>query len=138
MKMVQTSIIACLAFFLSAGVSFGAEMGDLDLTIRVIESDDLTEMHNELSLPASVADDARDHAEGEQGRGLNQANDVRDQDATEHEARDEREDEIENHDDVHEDKHDLNEERDEANEQENHEKEHDENSSTPDTLGSGG
>jgi len=138
MRMVQTSIIAGIAFFFSAGICFGAEMGDLDLTIRVIESDDLTEMHNELSLPVPAADAAREHAEGEDSRGLNRANEARDEErenAAAHETRDEREDEIENHDDAREDKHDLNEERDEATEQENHEKEHDEN---PDASALGG
>lgn len=135
-KMVHTSIIATAVFFLSAGICFGAELDDLDVTIRMVESDDLTEMHNELSLPAAASDTAREHAEAENGQGLTQANEARSQELeAEHdnklegsiEARDEREDDVENHDEAREDKDDVRAERDEANEQIDHEKEHDSN-----------
>ncbi len=123
MKMVQTSIIATVVFFLSAGVSFGAEMDDLDITIRMVDSDDLTDMHNELSLPDAASDTAREHAEDEDGRGLTQANEARNKEHEE-DVRDEHEDEIDDHDNAHEDDDDINAEHDEAHEEENHEDEH--------------
>jgi hypothetical protein len=153
LKTIQTSIIAGLAFFLSAGISYGAEMDDLDLTIRVVETDDVNEMHNELSLPDMASDTAREHAENEQGHGLDQANDARHQrhdaedehaqeNEVEHEqenemdremnhemddemeARDEREDAVEDNDEGREDRDDMNEERGEASEDEEHEEAH--------------
>lgn len=126
MKMVHTSIIATVVFFLSAGMSFGAELDDLDITIRMVESDDLTEMHNELSLPDAASDTAREHAEDEGGRGLTQANDVREKEhEQEEELRDEHEDQVDDHDNAHEDDDDLKAEHDEAHEEETHEAEHD-------------
>jgi hypothetical protein len=138
MKWVHTGIVGIIAFLFSTGISFGAALDDLDLTIRVVESDDLTEMHNELSLPDTASDAAREHAEDDDGRGLTQAdqareeerqedsNDVNRDDAEFHdEAREEREDEIEDHDEAREDSSDVNEEHDEAREEESHEHEHD-------------
>lgn len=143
MKLVQTIIFAMMAFFLSAGISVGAELDDLDLTIRVIESDDLQEMQNELSLPASVSDDAREHAEGDERRGESSEKDHdgkdeehkdehKDEHRDEHDGRhedndierDEREDEIEDHDEAREDDDDVIEGHDEAHEEESHEEEH--------------
>lgn len=137
MKLVQTSIFGIIAFLFSTGISFGAELDDLDFTIRVVESDDLTEVHNELSLPDAASDTAREHAEDDDGRGLTQANESREKehqeesndvnkDDIEHhdEARDEREDEIEDHDEAREDDDDVNEEHDAAREEESHEEEH--------------
>ena len=137
MKWVQTTIIAGLAFFLSAGISFAAEMDDLDLTIRVIETDDLKEMHNELRLPDMASDAAREHAEGENGHGLTQANAAREQEMNqeaknenqvrleehdEHEGhRDER---MEDNDERNEDRVDRDQEREEAHHDEKNELEH--------------
>jgi len=121
MKIVQTSTIVCLAFFLSTAISFAADLDDIDFTIRVVESDDVGEMHNELSLPDMTFDVTHVSAEGYTG-GENQENG-----AGEHEndieARDEREDEIEDHDEAREDGVDINDEYDETHEDE-HEKEH--------------
>lgn len=133
MKMVQTSIFATVVFFLSAGISFGAELDDLDVTIRMVGSDDLTEMHNELSLPDAASDTAREHAEDENGHGLTQANEARGQEhGAEHdnkledsvEARDEQEDDLENHDEAREDKDDMRAEHEDVKEEETHEQEH--------------
>jgi len=124
-KAIQTSVIAGFVFFLSAGVSFGAEMDDLDLTIRVVESDDVSEMHNELSLPDMVFDAERDHADAESSSDVG-----RDGAAREHElentmdVRDEHEDEMEDHDEAREDNSDINEEHGEAHEEEKHEEDH--------------
>lgn len=68
MRLVQTIILAGVSFFLSAGIGFAAELGDLELTIRVIETDDVQQMHNELSLPTIAADAAHEQA----GSGLTQ------------------------------------------------------------------
>ena len=132
MKLVQTTLIAGLTFFLSAGISFAADMGDLELTIRVVETDDVQEMHNELSLPGSASDAAREHAENGDGRGLTQANAVRDEhgnenqreDEAHNEEREEHEADREDHEDEVEDHNDSDEERDEAKEEESHEDEH--------------
>ena len=131
MKLVQTTLIAGLTFFLSTGISFAADMGDLELTIRVVETDDVQEMHNELSLPESASDTAREHAQNEDGRGLTQANTVRDkhenerEDEAHNEEREEHEADREDHEDEVEDHNDADEERDEAKEEESHEDEHD-------------
>ena len=126
MKLVQTTIIAGLSFFLSTGISFAADMDDIELTIRVVETDDIEEMHNELSLPDAASDTAREHAEDDEGRGLTQANTV-------HEAGHEHEDEMrdeehEEHEDEgderDEDTEDRDHEHDDADEEEGHEKEH--------------
>ncbi len=119
MKIVQTGIIAGLAFFLSIGISFGADLDDIDFTIRVVESDDVGEMHNELSLPDMVFDVAHEHEDGA-GR-ENQESGVGEH---EHETdiRDERE---EDHDEAREDYDDVSDEHDEAHDGEEHEDEHD-------------
>lgn len=135
MNWVQTAIIAGLSFFLSAGISFAAEMDDLDLTIRVIESDDVEEIHHELSLPDMASETAREHAEDEDGKGLTQANAVREredehepeqdhEDEARDEEREEHEDEREDHEDEVEDHEDSKEEHDDAHEEESHEEEH--------------
>ena len=134
MKLVQTTIIAGLTFFLSTGISFAVDMDDIELTIRVVETDDVEEMHNELSLPDSASDTAREHAEDEDGRGLTQANAAREsehENETEHEEndashdeREEHEEEREDHEDEVDDHKDSEEEHDEAHEEEDHEKEH--------------
>ncbi|MCF6338654.1 MAG: hypothetical protein L3J84_12030 [Gammaproteobacteria bacterium] len=122
MKIVQTSIIAGLAFFLSIGISFGADLDDIDFTIRVVESDDVDEMHNELLLPDMAFDVTHDgHVEGAADRENQESR------AGEHESdvdtRDEREDEIEDHDEAREDNDDVSDEHDEAHDGE-HEDEH--------------
>jgi hypothetical protein len=122
MKLVQTTIIAGLSFFLSTGISFAADMDDLDLTIRIIETDDVKEMHNELHLPDAASDIAREHAANEESRGLTQANAVRESE-NEHEAEHENEvrDEHEaDRDERIEDRSDANEVRDEAYKDEHH------------------
>ncbi len=125
MKIVQTGIIVGLAFFLSIGVSFGADLDDIDFTIRVVESDDVGEMHNELSLPDMTFDVV--HAEDDAGH-ENEAGSHESEASHEYEneveARDEREDEIEDHDEAREDSSDVNDEHDEAHDEEEHEKEH--------------
>ena len=133
MKLVQTTIIAGLTFFLSTGISFAVDMDDIELTIRVVETDDVEEMHNELSLPDSASDTAREHAEDEDGRGLTQANAAREsvhENETEQEENDASHDEREEeHDDDgderDEDKEDREDERGEADEEEGHQEEHD-------------
>lgn len=126
MKLVQTIIIAGLSFFLSTGISFAADMDDLDLTIRVLETNDVEEMHNELHLPDAASDIAREHAANEDSRGLTQANAVRESE-NEHEA--EHENEVRDEHDENEgdraeqveDRSDANEVRDEAHADEHHE-----------------
>jgi len=132
MKLVQTSVIAGFAFFLSTGISFGAEMDDLDITIRVVDTDGVAEMENELTLPETVSDTAREHAESEDSRGLTQANDAQtgESDAAHAhevedtaEVRDEHEDEVETHDETRDTTEDVNAERNDAKEDEVHEEE---------------
>jgi hypothetical protein len=137
MKIIQTSIIAGFAFLLSTGISFGAELDDLDFSIRVVETDDVSEVHNELSLPGMASGTAREHAENEGEHGSTQANEARHQKSdsgdeheqeneVEHElddqmeARDEREDAVEDNDEMREDSSDTNEEYSEAEHEEAH------------------
>ena len=129
MKVLQTTMIAGVVFFVSTGISFAADMEDLDITIRMVESNDVHEMENELSLPESVSDTAREHAESEDGRGLTQANESRDREHGNevahdggHENRDQaREDEAEHHDEVRDTRETTHEEADDAREEEQHE-----------------
>jgi len=123
MKLVQTTIIAGLSFFLSTGISFAADMDDIELTIRVVETENIEEMHNELSLPDAASDTAQEHAENEDGRGLTQANVVREAEHEEH--RDEGDERAEDGSDREHERHD-------ANEVESHEKEHEDDQNVPD------
>lgn len=132
MKLAQTTIIAGLSFFLSTGISFAADMDDIELTIRVVETDNVEEMRNELRLPDAASDTAREHAENEDGRGLTQANAVREAEhenesehTVENEIRDvEREEHGDEGDERNEDRGDREDEHHDANEVESHEKEH--------------
>lgn len=125
MKAIQTSVIAGIAFFLSTGISFAAEMDDLDLTIRVVESDDVSEMHNELSLPEMISSSEREHAEGEADHSMSQGDGAREHGLeSAMDARDEHEDEMEDHDEAREDNGDINEEHGAAHEEETHEEMH--------------
>ncbi len=114
MKTVQTGIVAGLAFFLFVGISFGVDLDDIDFTIRIVESDDVGEMHNELSLPDMAFDVTHEYIESVAGR-ENQESDVSQHEAV---ARDEREDEIEDHDEAREDSDDVRAERDETHDSE--------------------
>lgn len=135
MKVLQTTMIAGVVFFVSTGISFAADMDDLDVTIRMVESSDVHEMENELSLPESASDTAREHAESEDGRGLTQANESRDREHDgESSARDggheegdqvhdDREDQADHRDETR-DAHDVaHEEFDDVREEEQHEQE---------------
>lgn len=146
MKLVQTTLIAGLSFFLSTGISFAVDMDDIELTIRVVETDDIEEMHNELSLPDAASDTAREHAEDDDGRGLTQANAAHEEHENESEhkddAHDEEREEHEEHDDDgderEEDKDDREDEHGDADEEEDHEKEHDNEDDGDDVAGSPG
>lgn len=136
MRLVQTIILAGVSFFLSAGIGYAADLGDLDLTIRVIETDDVQQIHNELSLPAIAAEAAHEPAgggltqaaasrkpeekqqTGEQETAAGQANGLREE---EHEVHLDRDEHIEDRDDR-EDEHQ--EARETENLEDDHEKEH--------------
>lgn len=123
MKAIQTGVIAGCAFFLSIGVSFAAEMDDLDLTIRVVESDDVNAMHNELLLPEMISASEHADTEGETDHSMNQNNDARELENA-MDVRDEHEDEMEDHDEAREDNGDITEEHGEAHEEETHDEMH--------------
>jgi len=121
MKIVRTGIMAGFAFFLSTGISFGVDLDDIDFTIRVVESDDVGEMHNELSLPDMTFDMVYEEGDaGHENEVDEHENEASHED--EMEVRDEREDEIEDHDEAREDTADVKDEHDEAHE--DHEEEH--------------
>ena len=115
MKLVQTTIIAGLSFFLSTGISFAAELDDIELTIRVVETDNIEEMHNELRLPDAVLDTASEHAISESQVEHKAENEIRD---VEHEER------IDEGDERNEDRGDREDEHHDADEVESHENEH--------------
>lgn len=104
MKNVNTLIISGLALFLITGTVNAADLDDLDVTIRVIESDhEVKEMENELHLPDSAADTAREHAEENAGDHEQDADhDSRDGDANEAD-REDREEAHEDRQETHED-----------------------------------
>lgn len=134
MKVLKKTMIAGAVFFISTGISYAADMDDLDVTIRMVESNDVHEMENELTLPESASDTAREHAESEDSQGLTQANESQDRehdgDATpdseqesSDQAREQHEDEMEHADETA-DSHDTaSEERDDARDEEQHEQE---------------
>lgn len=132
MKLVQTTIIAGLAFFLSTGISFAVEMDDIELTIRVVETDDIEEIHNEISLPSAASDTAREHTEDKHGRGRNHSNEdgerghsTREHENHENDVQDEERDEHTGHHDERDEDHDGREdEYHEGQEDEDHEEEH--------------
>jgi hypothetical protein len=85
MKMIKISIIAAFTLFLTTGIAGADELDDLDVTIRVVETDDdVNEVEHELHLPDSAADSAREHAEddGHENEGEHHSND-RDDDGRE-------------------------------------------------------
>ncbi|WP_455199379.1 hypothetical protein [Kaarinaea lacus] len=97
MKSVNTLIIAGFALFLTTGIAGAVEMDDLEVTVRVVESDDdVNEVEHELHLPDSVHEDHDDQGHDE--------NDSRDDD-NDHEDDGDRE-ELEDDRDDHEDSHD--------------------------------
>ena len=105
MRRVHTLIMSGFALFLITGNVNAADLDDLDVTIRVIESDhELKEMENELHLPDSASETAREHAE---------AND-RDHDGhdADHDSRDGEVNEVDREDreEAHEDRQDTHEE----------------------------
>jgi hypothetical protein len=147
MKVLQTTMIAGVVLFVSTGMSFAADMDGLDVTIRMVESNDVHEMENELRLPESASDSAREHAESEDSRGLTQANESRerghDNEAThddEHEgrhdqARDHHEDERDNLSEARDSQETIHEGADDAHEEGQHEQEesHDDQPDNPDS-----
>ncbi len=133
MKTFKTLLIAGFTLMLSVGGAHAVDLDDLDVTIRVIDSDDIDDISHELSLPFPAPTAERKHAEG----GLSHASDVRRDDhggsGHEHvaknesgdrdEGREQSEDEVEHRDESREDNDDAHEERDDAEEQERHEDE---------------
>jgi hypothetical protein len=112
-------LVGAVAFF-SAGIVQAADMDDLDVSIRVIASDDIGEVEHVLSLPEAVFD--TDHTKEKQGP---QASDM-----SAHENGSERnnEMEMEDHDEAREDRDDAIEDRGTVEEGHNaaHEEEHEE------------
>ena len=93
MNIVKTSIIASFALFLTTGIAGADELDDLEVTVRVVETDDdANEVEHELHLPDSASDSAREHAEddGHENEGEHHSND---------DGREDHEDEKEDHED---------------------------------------
>jgi len=62
MKKANILIIAGFTLFLTTGIASAADLDDLDVTIKMMESnDDVNEMENELHLPDSVHDQDENH-----------------------------------------------------------------------------
>jgi hypothetical protein len=113
MKIAQTTMIAGLSFFLGGGIALSAELDDLDLTIRVVESNSMEEIHHELSLPNFGSDVVSEHAEKSDGGEKRQNIDVAvEEHAENHEAL--REEHEENREDAIEDSNDVSDEVDEV------------------------
>ena len=129
MKLIKSSLIAGFALFLTTGIAGAVEMDDLAITIRVIETDDVNEVANELSLPVGVSDDLREHDDGEhQGssdddRDKTASQDRSGREADEYEAED-HEDTSEYQGEAKEDHDDQVEEHQDATEEEEHDKDH--------------
>ncbi|NOX76075.1 MAG: hypothetical protein GXP17_05570 [Gammaproteobacteria bacterium] len=136
MKIFKTLLMTGFTLMLSVGVAHAVDLDDLDVTIRVIDSDDVDDISHELSLPFPASAAGRGHEEG----GLSHVNDVRGDDHVGHqgsdneqvaenkfddrgEGREQSEDEAADRDESREDIDDAHEERDDAEEQEQHENE---------------
>ena len=64
MNMIRTLLIAVFVLFLTTGIAGAADLDDLDVSIHVVgQDDDIHEMGNELKLPDSVSESAREHAD---------------------------------------------------------------------------
>jgi len=64
MNMIRTLLIAVFALLLTTGIASAADLDDLDVSIHVVgQDDDIHEMGNELKLPDSVSESAREHAD---------------------------------------------------------------------------
>jgi hypothetical protein len=64
MNMISTLLIAIFTLFLTTGIAGAADLDDLDVSIHVVgQDDDIHEMGNELKLPDSVSESAREHAD---------------------------------------------------------------------------
>jgi len=119
MKTLNTLLIAGFALLLSVGVAQAVELDDLDVTIRVIDSDDVGDIGHELMLPFPVPGSGGEHAEdaghdsdeGEQVASNQTGNDTSD--------RDERgDDDADNRDESLESSSDAQDERDDADDEE--------------------
>ena len=124
MKFFKSSLAVGFVLFFITGVAGAVEMDDLAITIRVIEKDDVNEVANELSLPTSIVDDAR-----QQGDVKEQKDSAHDETHTDESKldmeRQETEDQV--RDDSERDQEDRVEEHHDAEEEEQHDKEHDVN-----------
>ena len=100
MKMIKLLVIASFTLFLMTGIAGADELDDLDVTIRMMESDDdVNEVEHELSLPDSASDSAREHAEddGHENEGETHSSDDVNDDQDGHEE--DQEDQEDNEDD---------------------------------------
>ncbi len=104
MKMIKLLIITSFSLFLMTGIAAADDLDDLEVTIRMMESDDdANEVEHELSLPDSASDSAREHAEddGHENEGEHHSNDDANEDHEE--DREDHDDDKEDHDDDKED-----------------------------------
>jgi hypothetical protein len=76
MNMTRTLLIAVFALFLTTGIAGAADLDDLDVSIHVVgQDDDINEMGNELKLPDSVSESAREHADDATHNDMEQGDD---------------------------------------------------------------
>lgn len=78
MKNVKTMVLAASVLLFVTGAAHAVDMDDLDVTIKMIDSDDVKGASHELRLPDAASDVAREHAEKRDGKGLSRANEVHD------------------------------------------------------------
>jgi hypothetical protein len=83
MRGLKTLVCAGAVLLFAVGSAYAANMDDLGVTIRMINSDEMKDVSRELHLPDVAAELAREHAQEREGKGLSKANEARDHDAHE-------------------------------------------------------
>jgi len=106
MKKMKMMVLAASLLFVVTGAAHAVDMDDLGVTIKMIDSDDMKGVSNELRLPDAASDVAREHAQNRDGKGLSRANEVHDRNESrkdEHDGKDDDKDDSTDKKDDHED-----------------------------------
>ena len=68
-SILKSSILIAVIFLLPVSAAYAVEMDDLDVTIRVIETNEVGDISHELSLPEMVIESSDDHEIETEGSG---------------------------------------------------------------------
>ena len=113
MGMIKTSIIAGFILLVTTGIAGAADLDDLDVSIRVVETDDdINEFEHELSLPGHTSNFVSEHhSSGRDEDASDDDNDGQDETEGHDEATEDHDNATEDHDEVTEEHHEGEEEK---------------------------